>query len=170
MKNRICIQIIVLCVLVSAGTCLTAQAKYKPLPSQVSKPDLTAKIGLSYTTHINSNGIKCYTVTPTITLINKGNATARKFKWKVEWIHIANTKWSYFSQGTTSLGPGSTKDMGGEASWNLTWCVNEPTWKPAWKVILDEEEKFNEFKEDNNIIIKIFTPPRKKIKPPLRKP
>lgn len=123
-------------------------------------PDLTVTVAFAHIeTWSSEKCSKYYSPRPIFTIKNNGGSTAYNFKYTIEWKLNPTHTWSMYSGNTIqSLGPGATKtiDFNSPIA-EQPWCVDDPTWKPGWRITADTENTVSESNENNNVAEKIFT-------------
>jgi len=124
-------------------------------------PDLTVTVVFAHIETWSSESCsKYYSPRPLFTIKNNGGSTAYNFKYTIEWKLGPNHTWQIYTlDQNVTLAGGATKTIdGNQPTWEQPWCVDDPSWKPGWRITVDTENTVSESNENNNVAEKIFTP------------
>ena len=130
-----------------------------PVAVAVNLPDLTAAISFTPRNPYQKEGVTCYSVQPTILIVNQGKGAAKSFEYLGEWSFSSTPNvWQVFTSGAVdSLGGGKTHTVVGPdtASVALTWCPSDAG-TPGYRITIDAKKAVRESIEDNNIVEKRY--------------
>lgn len=149
--------LIILFMVVLLGSQANKRKVDRPDIPSVKLPDLTASIEFTKVTkYTNYKGVTCYSLIPTLKVINKGKAWATNFNILVEWNINPTHTWSTYSKSDKNkLAPKTSRIICDGPACEIVWCINEK-WIPAWRITVDIPDNVFESNEDNNQVIKKF--------------